>query len=823
MARGSVKFRFASLVHWCLFASSAAYAQPAPDAGVPEPSIDGSAPACTGTVDGHVVDAASHEPVVAATVRQGDTLLATTDLTGRFVLAGQCPGRVTLVIERDDYKAAEQTIELADHASLEVELKSTGEVIVIREKAPPPAEMRSTAVVSGAKLEKTRGKSFTAALAEVPGVTELRAATGVAKPIIRGQFGRRLLILVDDVRHRAQEWGLDHAPEIDPFIADAIRVVRGAGGVRYGSDAIGGVVLVDPPEPRREPGYNGEAHLIGTSNGRGGTFAARVQAVTERVPALSTQLEGSVKRLAAPETPGYALNNAALFEWNAGATLAYRAAKADYKLSYRHYQARLGVCSCLRIHSIDDFLAQAESDEPVGADEFQADFGIDRPYQAVGHDLALARGRWEREHLGTFTATYSFQHDLRREYEVVRNAATAGAQFNFRLMTHEVEGVFEHNPVHLSEHWHLRGAAGITGMGQIHNYSGLHLVPDYTSFAVGAYASERLIGHTTEIEAGARYDFTSRTATIENIDFTRLVRSGQLSMDACGTDIDPARCRSRFHTFVGSLGVLRRFADDWSVKGELSSASRAPNPDEQYLNGAAPTFPVLGLGKPDLEPETTYSSSITLAYAGTAIKAEASAFANLIDNYIYFGPAIGPDGMPIFDVLIRGTFPRFTTHAVDALFYGADGGLEVAPIPALELGAQVSLVRAEDVDDGSYLVFVPADHYRGSITYHPPDLGGLRKSFVALAGTYVARQRRYDPAADFVAPPPAYFLLNAELGTEMTLGGQQVRVALQGSNLTNARYRDYTSLNRYFADEPGWQAWLRMSVFFDSSMKGIGK
>jgi iron complex outermembrane receptor protein len=138
-------------------------------------------------------------------------------------------------------------------------------------------------------------------------------------------------------------------------------------------------------------------------------------------------LEGSIKRLAAPETPNYALDNAGLFEWNAGATAGYRAGAADYRVSYRHYNAKLGVCACLRVHNIGDFLAQAEAGEPIGADEYHADFTIDRPYQAVAHDLALARSRWERDHLGTFTATYSFQHDLRREYDVVRNADTAGS------------------------------------------------------------------------------------------------------------------------------------------------------------------------------------------------------------------------------------------------------------------------------------------------------------------------------------------------------------------------------------------------------------
>jgi iron complex outermembrane receptor protein len=786
----------------------------------PAPAPVDSPVACTATVDGHVVDAATHEPIAAAMVRTGDTLLATTDEAGRFRLSGLCPGTIALVVERDDHEPSEHRLTIPDQASLEVALRGSGEVIEIREKAPPTPEVRSTAVISGEKLERTRGKAFTDALAEVPGVAELRAATGVAKPIIRGQFGRRLLLLVDDVRHRAQEWGLEHAPEIDPFIADRIRVVRGAGGVRYGSDAIGGVVLVDPPELRRAPGANGEAHVIGASNGRGGTVAGRLQAVFDGLPALSLQVEGSLKRLAAPETPTYALDNAGLFEWNGGATVGYRASRAAYMLSYRHYNADLGVCSCLRVHNIDDFLSQARSGAPIGADQFRADFGLARPRQAVGHDLALARARFERDELGTLTAIYSFQHDLRREYDVVRNAATAGAQFNFRLMSHELGAVFEHHPVHLSEHWHLQGAAGVVGMAQIHHYSGLQLVPDYRSFAAGAYVSERLVGHAFEVEAGARYDFLQRTADIANIDFLRLVRSGQLAMDACGSDVDPARCRSRFHTVVLSTGALYRLTDGWTLKGELSRASRAPNPDEQYLNGAAPTFPVLGFGKPDLQPETTYSSSLTLAHETAAVKVEVSAFANRIDNYIYFGPAIGDDGMPIFDVLIRGAFPRFTTRAIDAMFYGADGGIEIAPIPALELGAQASLVRAKNTEDGSYLVFVPADHYRGSATLRLPDLGDFTRSFATVSGAYVARQHRYNPVADFIPPPSAYFLLGAELGTETRVADQTVRIALQGSNLTNARFRDYTSLMRYFADEPGWQVLLRISMFLDSSKKG---
>jgi iron complex outermembrane recepter protein len=822
-----------------VFAPLAAHAQPASDAGVPDaappdaappdapppdaapqPAAPAAAVTCTGTLDGHAVDVASHAPVVAATVTVGDQLLATTDDNGRFTLTGLCAGPMTIVVEREDYQRAETKVVIGPHASVEVTMKFGGEVIEVHDRAPDPPEMRATATLSGAALERTRGQGLAAAVADVPGVAELRSASGMGKTIIRGQFGRRLLLLVDGVRHRAQEWGLEHAPEIDPFIADKIRIVRGAGGVRYGSDAIGGVVLVDPPDLRRVPGYNGELHLIGTSNGLGGTVAGRLQNVFEGLPALSMQLEGSAKRLQAARTPRYALANTGLFEWNAGTTVGYRATTSEYKVSLRHYQAKLGVCRCLRIESREDFLASIEREEPIGADQYTAEFAIGRPYQTVSHDTAVARARWEREQVGTFTATYSFQHDRRLEYDVVRQSIT-DAQYRFRLMTHDVEGVFEHNPVHLSEHWHLRGAAGLVGMAQFNIYGGLQLIPDHQSLGGGAYVSERLVGHDTDVEVGARYDFLARTASLARIDFLRLVRSRQLPMTACGGGTgDPVDCDSRFHLLTASAGVLHRWSDAWSTKLDISTASRAPNTDEQYLNGSAPTFPVLGLGKPDLKRETTYSTSLTLGHESKYVTGEASAYVNRINDYIFFAPALDEMGQPIFDVLVRGTFPRFTTQAVDALFYGADGGIEVKPHESLELGVQASLVRAKDIDHDKYLVYIPSDRVRGSITYRAPETRSLRKSFATLTGTYVAQQRRYDINADFAAPPPAYFLLDAELGTETCIGHHDLRLALQGQNLTNARYRDYTSLLRYFADEPGWSVLLRASVFFDSKKKG---
>jgi iron complex outermembrane receptor protein len=138
-------------------------------------------------------------------------------------------------------------------------------------------------------------------------------------------------------------------------------------------------------------------------------------------------------------------------------------------------------------------------------------------------------------------------------------------------------------------------------------------------------------------------------------------------------------------------------------------------------------------------------------------------------------------------------------------------------VPWLEIGAQVSIVRARNRADGGYLVFVPPAHLRGAVTLKRDALGAASDLFASISGAFTARQTRFDLAADFAPPPDAYFLLGAEVGGATQLGGRTVKLAVHGTNLLNQRHRDYTSLLRYFADQPGWQLMLRLSVELSSS------
>ena len=125
--------------------------------------------------------------------------------------------------------------------------------------------------------------------------------------------GAGISILYNRVRHESQKWGIDHAPEVDPFAADSITVVKGAGGIRYGPDAIGGVVLIDPPPlpqtPKTGSRIGGEVHAIGVSNGLRGTTATRLEGAHAKLPGFGWRIEANGTRSAALSTPEYPLDN----------------------------------------------------------------------------------------------------------------------------------------------------------------------------------------------------------------------------------------------------------------------------------------------------------------------------------------------------------------------------------------------------------------------------------------------------------------------------------------------------------------------------------
>src|SRR4051812_23643330 len=104
----------------------------------------------------------------------------------------------------------------------------------------PPA---SLSTITSGQIQASPAQSFGNLFFTLPGATSAGLAPGASRPVLRG---------LDDFRVRVQENGIgsmdvsdlgqDHGVPIDPLSIQKIEIFRGPEALRYGSQAVGGVV-----------------------------------------------------------------------------------------------------------------------------------------------------------------------------------------------------------------------------------------------------------------------------------------------------------------------------------------------------------------------------------------------------------------------------------------------------------------------------------------------------------------------------------------------------------------------------------------------------
>jgi iron complex outermembrane receptor protein len=245
--------------------------------GLPQNAI---AQSCQLHVAGVVTDAAG-QVLPAATVRlEGTTSSAVADNNGHYHLAGLCPGTYHLVVTYLGFEPAMRTLTLGANTELPVALRplagTLGEVTATGQRAHDTPLMQQSSVELR-ELALTRGQTLAEALQRVPGLRTIQTGPSIVKPVIHGMHSNRVLIYNAGVRQEGQQWGSEHAPEVDPFVASRLTVVKGAASVMYGSDAVGGVIIVEPDALDYRPGLRGRVESVLMSNNGLGALSATAE------------------------------------------------------------------------------------------------------------------------------------------------------------------------------------------------------------------------------------------------------------------------------------------------------------------------------------------------------------------------------------------------------------------------------------------------------------------------------------------------------------------------------------------------------------------
>lgn len=718
---------------------------------------------------------------------------AITDASGRYEIRGLCQGRYTLVCKLIGYQADTLSLNLI-HTEVEQNLHLEEEdihlqnVTVTAHKLESSTLTRST--LSGEELEATRGQSLADALRNVAGVTTLQTGSSIGKPIIHGMHSNRVLLLNNGIRQEGQQWGSEHAPEIDPFVAKQLTVVKGAAGVRYGPEAIAGVVLVEPAPLPKQAGIQGEVNLVGFSNGRQGVASVQLEGGWKALPGLGWRVQGTLKRGGNIRTPRYFLDNTGLAEGNYSLALGYRHGNWNVEAFASRFDTKIGIFSGSHIGSVSDLENVLQRGEPFIKSGFS--YAIKRPYQDVSHQLEKIKISFAPAQKGSWTLTLARQQNKRAEYDlhVPRNdslAALNRPELNFEITTYTGDLVYEHRPIARK----ITGSAGLSLQYQRNLVYGRPLIPNFRQATAGLFWLEKYTNNHWDVEAGLRYDFRYQRVTL-------FPRRGVREYTYLN-----------FGNASGSLGIIRRIGEAWNTRVNAGIAWRPPSINELYSAGVHHGAAAYEEGDARLNPETAFNLDWTTQYSSKRLTAELSLYRNYIQNFIY----LKPQDAPI--LTIRGAFPYFKYTQVDALFQGIDLSFNLLVTSQLNLQSKYSVVRVRDVRNEAQLVQIPADRLENSLRYQWLNpFKGVAKLYLQAGQLYVAKQTRAPENGDFAPPPAGYWLWNASLGTSLAGAAHTLDVSLTIQNAFDTRYRDYLNRFRYYADDQGRNISLRTKFSF---------
>jgi iron complex outermembrane receptor protein len=757
------------------------------------------AQSCEQTLNGVVVQQKDRSPLPYASIHLKEldrTVLS--DANGHFIFGDLCPGTYTFVCHHTNCEDLEHTHQVSAQDSfwtLEVELKefALGEVSISAEReAVQPSQAVSR--LTGTALHESQGQDLGTALKNLPGISQLQTGATISKPIIHGLHSNRVLILNNGIRQEGQQWGSEHAPEIDPFIATQLSVIKGAAAVRYGSGAMAGVILVEPAPLRDSAGIGGQFHLKGYSNGRQGVASAQLEGNSGQYPAWSWRIQGTLRRGGNLHTPDYFLENTGLAEQNFSATIGYRTPQKGSQWYYSRFQNQLGILSPAHIGSENDLLRAINSPQPFGSDTVGFSYAIARPYQAVTHQLAKWNGYYRTANGSKWSATYAFQQNRRREFDKHRPRGTDEegkdlAELDFRIQTHTFEGVWQHPVKH-----GFRGEMGVFGLYQGNLLQGRPFIPNYILLGGEAFFIEHWQRNRWELEAGLRYDY-------------RWINSAR---EEAGRDIFTVR---EFQNVSGSVGATLDLAPGWELKGQLGNVWRPPHVNELFSDGLHHGAAAVEIGDSTLHPERGWKGIMSLTYQlPSGWSGELSLYQQQFQNFIYQQP----DGI---ERTIRGSFPRLSYTETPVRLRGADLSLAYQATVGFQWSAKGAWLDSRNLRDGQPMIYMPANWLESSLGWEVPKGRKGKGSFLHVSARHTTEQKQVPTSdnpetADWLPPPPAYTLLGIRAGT--TFSWQQIRweLGLQINNLLNTRYRDYLDRFRYYADAPGRNISLRLSGTF---------
>ncbi|MCM0001346.1 MAG: TonB-dependent receptor, partial [Erythrobacter sp.] len=438
-------------------------------------------------------------------------------------------------------------------------------------------------------------------LAKLPGVSATSFAPGSSRPVLRGQQGERVRVLVDGVGTAdVSNTSVDHATTLEPITIERIEVLRGPAVLLYGSQAIGGAVnVIDKRIPTRMPdhdlhvdafagidsatnlrtgaasldvgiGPNLVAHIDGSWRKTGDIDIGGFQVA----PGLRADLlanaaeeeeEGELEEAAElreAASQGDFVPNTAVESWTINAGLGLVLGESTFGAAIGWYDTSYGVPTRPGAgHHREEGGAEEEEEGEervtIGLRQFRADFK---------GDIYLGEGAFERLKLRVGYSDYTHTEFEGTEVGTVFDSASIEARAE---LVQNADGV-------------LRGATGLQYTHRDFFAVGAEAyVPPNLTDQIALFTLQEWGTGPFQIEAAARAEFT------------------KVEAQTLGIERD-------FDTVSGALGLVYEGIEGVRLGINGSRAERAPSAEELFSDGPHIATQAFEIGDPDLATERAW-------------------------------------------------------------------------------------------------------------------------------------------------------------------------------------------------------------------------
>jgi iron complex outermembrane receptor protein len=667
------------------------------------------------------------------------------------------------------------------------------------------------------ELERFSSGSVGDALKSLSGVSALNSGSTVVKPLIHGLHSSRVAIINNGVRMEDQEWGAEHAPNIDINSVSNLSVIKGAGALQYSGDAVGGVIIAETSKVPVKDSLYGKSLMTTTTNGRGFSLSSKLTKSYKN--GWYTTLQGTLKRFGDFEAPGYVLSNTGMDERNGSIKVGFNRFDYGFEGYYSHFKNEIGILSASHLGGAKDQVRAISSDKPLIIKDFT--YAIKAPSQDVTHHLATVKGFKRFENFGKLNFQYDFQRNNRLEFDIRRGDDKDKPASDLELVTHTILVDIESR---LSDQILLK--SGLMTKYQ-HNFANpstgvRRLIPDYEMYDSGLYfiIDYQLNDHLL-LEAGGRYDYSHmdvfkfyKTSFWDSRNYNQ--RFSEIVVEDLGTQI-LTNPQPKFNNGSGTLGATYTFGEDYKVFFNYSVASRAPNPSELFSEGLHHSASRIEQGDLSFKSEIAHKVALTLQSDSDQFSFNINPYINTISDFIVNEPTE-------IRQTLRGNFQVWEYRQTNAQLLGVDVDASYTFAENYRINSQFSLVKGYDRTLNTPLIGMPPVNISNEIVYQNSSFNSIR---LALQSSYNFKQNNYPNTnfevyipetetlqeVDVSSTPEAYHLLDFSSSIDINLNqASKLTVGLRITNVLDTSYRNYLNRLRYYADDLGRNFLLNLKI-----------